>query len=75
MAFANIDVYSFIAKYLYFIVLCQTPVIHKGLCVIAGVPIDEDTPFEEIFLARIPIEKIIETKSYGMSDGSDYEEK
>ena len=48
--------------------------IHKGFCVIAGSPIDEHTPFNEIFLARIPYEKILETKSYGMSDKSDFEE-
>ena len=57
--FAGIDIYRVIAKLFYFPVFYQTPTAHAGLCVIPGAPIDEDTPYQNIFLARVPIEEII----------------
>ena len=56
--FKNTDVYSFISKFLSFLAYYQTPVVHKGMCIIAGSPCDEHSRFNEIFLARMPIGKI-----------------
>ena len=58
----NTDVYSVISQFLSFLAYYQTPVVHKGMCIIAGSPCDEHSRFNEIFLARMPLGKI-----YGMS--------
>ena len=44
--FKNIDVYSFISKILSFLAYYQTPVVHKGMCVIAGSPMRRRLPLQ-----------------------------
>ena len=64
MQFTNIDIYSFISKFLSLIAYYQTPVVHKGMCVIVSSPRDDDSRFNEIFLARMPIEKNLRNVRY-----------